>query len=193
MIAPTSNTHQIHIPFGLRPLSQYPLHLVSYISSNLSFLIPIFSLFLYPLYRSKKFTAPLREVARGALWTALVALATSVTQAAIMTALDGQELGWICLGSCDADVTINALALFLFTHLYDQEPIDTVTQPVMCPQSAMPILDTTSEHQQGKISCPFASFQCEGTFVNSMKRRAHISPFYRVRAHETSWPVCDYR
>ena len=152
MIAPTSNTHQNHIPFGLRPLSQCPLHFVSYIFSNLPFLIPIFSLFLYPLYRSRKLTTPLRKLAKRTLCAALVALVTSAANIAILTALHGQQLGWVCLGSCGTDVIINALAFFFVTRSYDdtasKEPIDTVTQ--IRRQSVMPI----PEHQQGKISCP---------------------------------------
>ena len=162
MITPTSNTHQIRIPFGLRPLSQCPLHLVSYIFSNLPFLIPIISLFLYPLYRSSKLTTPLRKLAQRTLCAALVALLTSATNIAILTSHHGQEFGWICLGSCCTDVIINALALFFVTRSYDdtgpQEPINTVSQPVIRHQSVMPI-PHTSEHQQGKISCPFASSQ----------------------------------
>ena len=42
------------------------------------------------------------------------------------------EFGWVCLGSCGADVTTNALALFFVTSSYDDTaPHDTVTQPVI--------------------------------------------------------------
>ena len=149
---------QFHIPFGLRPLSQRPLHCVSPIS-------PHFfshrsrpansSLFLYPLYRSHKLTAPLRRLAKRTLWAALVALVTSATNVAVLMVLHGQELGWVCLGSCTADVTINALALFFVTGSYDdpqpQKPIDTVSTPVVRRRSAMPILQTASAHQPGKF------------------------------------------
>ena len=196
MITPMSNTHQIHIPFGLRPLSQCPLHLVGYIFSNLPFLIPIFSLFLYPLYWFHMLSTPLRKLARRTLWATLVALVTSATNVTILTVLNGQELGWVCLGSCGIDVIINALALFFVTHSYGdtvpEGPTNAVTQSVIRRRSVMPVLHT-SEHQQGKISCPFASSQWKGTLVNSMERRAHMSRFCRVPSHGTSWTVCEYR
>jgi hypothetical protein len=66
--------------------------------------------------------------------------------------LHGQELGWVCLGSCGADVTINALALFFVTGSYDdpqpQKPFDTVSAPVRR-RSTMPILQTGSGRQPG--------------------------------------------
>ena len=87
-------------------------------------------------------------------WAALVALVTSVINIAVLTILNGQELGWVCLGSCTADVTINALALFFVTGSYGdpQKPIDTVPTPV-------PILQTSSIHPPGNFSCPFIRCQ----------------------------------
>ena len=112
------------------------------------------SLFLYPLYRSHKLTAPLRKLSIRTLWAALVALLTSAANIAILTLLHGQELGWVCLGSCTADVTVNALALFFVTGSYDdpppQKPIDNVSVPVSR-RSAMPILQPASVHQPGNF------------------------------------------
>ena len=78
---------------------------------------------------------------------------TSATNVAILMVLHGQELGWVCLGSCGADVTINALALFFVTGSYDDppplKPFDTVSAPIVRRRSAMPILQTGSAHQPG--------------------------------------------
>jgi hypothetical protein len=46
---------------------------------------------------------------------ALVALITSTVNMLILTLMHGEELGWVCLGSCSADVIVNALALFWVT------------------------------------------------------------------------------
>jgi hypothetical protein len=111
------------------------------------------ALFVYPLYHSHKLTPPLRRLAKRTLWAALVALVTSATNVAILMVLHGQELGWVCLGSCTADVTVNALALFFVTGSYDdpqpQKPIDTVSVPVRR-RSAQPILQTASAYQPGQ-------------------------------------------
>ena len=153
----------------------------------------ISSLFLYPLYRSQKLTPPLRRLAKRTLWAALVALVTSATNVAVLMVLHGQEFGWVCLGSCTADVTINALALFFVTGSYDdpqpQKPIDTVTAPVIRRRSAMPILQTSSAHQPGNFSSPFISMP--GTLVNNEMEFSDISSFCPFPGHWTSWPVYD--
>lgn len=46
---------------------------------------------------------------------ALVALATSSVNIIILATLDGKQLGFVCLASCAADVTVNALVLFWVT------------------------------------------------------------------------------
>jgi hypothetical protein len=126
---------------------------VSFILFTFSNPLPSSSLFVYPLYHSHKLTPPLRRLAKRTLWAALVALVTSATNVAILMVLHGQELGWVCLGSCTADVTVNALALFFVTGSYDdpqpQKPIDTVSVPVRR-RSAQPILQTASAYQPGK-------------------------------------------
>lgn len=128
------------------------LHLIPFLIFS-SLTSSFFSLFLFPLYRSHNLTVPLKRLAQRTLWAALVALITSATNVAILMVLHGQELGWVCLGSCGADVTINALALFFVTGSYDepppQKPFDTVSAPVMRRRSAMPILQTGSARQPG--------------------------------------------
>ncbi len=128
----------------------------------------ISSLFLYPLYRSEKLTAPLRQLAKR-----------TPTNVAVLMVLHGQELGWVCLGSCTADVTINALALFFVTGSYDdpqpQKPIDTVSTPVVRRRSALPILQTSSVHQPGNSSPPFISML--GSLINNDMEYRDVSSF----------------
>ena len=51
----------------------------------------------------------------------------------VLTVMHGQQLGWVCLGSCGTDVTINALALYFVTGSVDeaasQIPLDHVASP----------------------------------------------------------------
>lgn len=44
-----------------------------------------------------------------------MALTTSSVNIIILASLDGKQLGWVCLGACATDVTINALVLFWVT------------------------------------------------------------------------------
>jgi hypothetical protein len=44
-----------------------------------------------------------------------VALTTSTINIAVLTLLDGTELGWVCLAACAADVAVNSLAVFWVT------------------------------------------------------------------------------
>ncbi|KAK7062777.1 hypothetical protein VNI00_000266 [Paramarasmius palmivorus] len=45
-----------------------------------------------------------------------VALTTSTVNVAVLTHLHGEELGWLCLGSCAVDVIVNAVAIFWVTR-----------------------------------------------------------------------------
>ncbi|PCH36122.1 hypothetical protein WOLCODRAFT_108258 [Wolfiporia cocos MD-104 SS10] len=73
------------------------------------------SLFLYPLYRSTFRSARVREVAKRTTWAAAVALTTSCVNILVLTLMKGEQLGWVCLGSCGTDVVVNAIALFWVT------------------------------------------------------------------------------
>ncbi|PVG04174.1 hypothetical protein CPB86DRAFT_778427, partial [Serendipita vermifera] len=76
-------------------------------------------MFLYPVYNSTNLTPRLKTVAKRTLGAALVALLTSAVNVCVLTILHGQELGWICLASCGADTTVNALAIFVVTASVD--------------------------------------------------------------------------
>ncbi|KAG9041752.1 hypothetical protein FS837_011809 [Tulasnella sp. UAMH 9824] len=70
------------------------------------------TLFVYPLLGSKV-SPRLRQVASRTLVASTAALVTSCANIAVLTILHGRELGWVCLSSCGADVTINALAIYV--------------------------------------------------------------------------------
>jgi hypothetical protein len=111
---------------GLRHLASIPL--ISY-----DLYVPVFSaesdswqlhsftnvllttLFLFPLWQSPNLSPRVRRIATRTTLAALVALATSTTNMLILTLMHGEQLGWVCLGSCGADVVGNALALFWVT------------------------------------------------------------------------------
>ncbi|KAL7412530.1 hypothetical protein BDY24DRAFT_415913 [Mrakia frigida] len=95
---------------GLKPFASIPL-----LSYDLFLNVFLTSLFVVPILR-QKFTNPkIRGVAVRAMIAALVALTTSSVNIAILTLMHGKQLGFVCLSSCGADVTINALVLFYAT------------------------------------------------------------------------------
>ncbi|CAE6435777.1 unnamed protein product [Rhizoctonia solani] len=94
---------------GLRPFSSIAL-----LSYDLFTNVFLNAMFLWPLLRSKLINYRLRVVARRTLVAAVAALATSITNVAVLTVLK-HELGWVCLGSCTTDVTLNALVIFWLT------------------------------------------------------------------------------
>ncbi|CAE6516528.1 unnamed protein product [Rhizoctonia solani] len=94
---------------GLKPFSSLTL-LVYDLCMN----VFLNAMFLWPLLRSKLINPRLRAVARRTLVAAVAALATSIINIAILTAMK-QQLGWVCLGSCGTDVTLNAMVIFWVT------------------------------------------------------------------------------
>ncbi|KAG8680652.1 hypothetical protein FRC09_018066 [Ceratobasidium sp. 395] len=73
------------------------------------------AMFIWPLARSKLINPRLKAVATRTLVAAFAALTTSTLNIAILTVMHGQQLGWVCLGSCGTDVTVNAIVLFWVT------------------------------------------------------------------------------
>ncbi|KAH7340965.1 hypothetical protein B0J17DRAFT_766877 [Rhizoctonia solani] len=94
---------------GLKPFSSLTL-LVYDLCMN----VFLNAMFLWPLLRSKLINPRLRAVARRTLVAAVAALATSIINIAILTAMK-EQLGWVCLGSCGTDVTLNAIVIFWVT------------------------------------------------------------------------------
>ncbi|KIK71445.1 hypothetical protein GYMLUDRAFT_79504 [Collybiopsis luxurians FD-317 M1] len=72
-------------------------------------------LFLWPVFRANLTNPRLKRVAVRTLFASGVALTTSCVNMLVLAMLRGHERGWVCLGSCGADVIINALAIFWVT------------------------------------------------------------------------------
>ncbi|KAG9077062.1 hypothetical protein FS749_011105 [Ceratobasidium sp. UAMH 11750] len=72
-------------------------------------------MFLWPLFRSRLVNPRIRKLAMRTLVAAGAALTTSTINIAVLTIMHGQQLGWVCLGSCGTDVMMNALVLFWVT------------------------------------------------------------------------------
>ncbi|CAE6459053.1 unnamed protein product, partial [Rhizoctonia solani] len=94
---------------GLEPFSS-----ISLLAYDLFINVFLNVMFLWPLLRSRITSRQLVKVARRNMVAAVVALATSVTNLALLTVLR-HELGWVCLGSCAVDVTLNAIVIFWLT------------------------------------------------------------------------------
>ncbi|KAG8726636.1 hypothetical protein FRC11_014766 [Ceratobasidium sp. 423] len=77
-------------------------------------------MFLWPLFRSRLSNPKIRKMAMRTLVAAFAALTTSTINIAVLTIMHGQQLGWVCLGSCGTDVTVNALVLFWVTDSVSQ-------------------------------------------------------------------------
>ncbi|KAF8603698.1 hypothetical protein BDV93DRAFT_493259 [Ceratobasidium sp. AG-I] len=82
-------------------------------------------MFLWPLFRSRLSNPRIRKVALRTLVAAAAALTTSTINIAVLTIMHGQQLGWVCLGSCGTDVTVNALVLFWVTDNVGQSADNT--------------------------------------------------------------------
>ncbi|KAJ3779006.1 hypothetical protein FB446DRAFT_711801 [Lentinula raphanica] len=85
---------------------------VSLIVYDMSLNIFLTAMFLWPLWKSHPMSPRLRSIAKRTLYGASTSLISSMINIAILFLLGGNELGWICISSCVADVTINSLALF---------------------------------------------------------------------------------
>ncbi|KAF7292532.1 hypothetical protein MKEN_01472200 [Mycena kentingensis (nom. inval.)] len=95
---------------GLKPTASLPL-----LSYDLYINVLLTTLFIWPILRSKHSTMQMRGVATRTLIAAGVALTTSTVNIAVLTILHGNELGWVCLGSCSTNVIFDAATLFYCT------------------------------------------------------------------------------
>ncbi|KAG8733391.1 hypothetical protein FRC11_006582, partial [Ceratobasidium sp. 423] len=123
---------------GLKPFSSLTL-LVYDLCMN----IFLNAMFLWPLLRSKLINPRLRAVARRTLVAAVAALATSIINIAILTAMKHQ-LGWVCLGSCGTDVTLNAVVIFWVTMPMPDAPAGSHTARMA--QQSSSYVKPPSEH-----------------------------------------------
>ncbi|CAE6475645.1 unnamed protein product [Rhizoctonia solani] len=92
-------------------------------------------MFLWPLFRSRLSNPRIRKMATRTLVAAFAALTTSTINIAVLTIMHGQQLGWVCLGSCGTDVTVNALVLFWVTDNISQGGSEN-TPGTHCPTAA---------------------------------------------------------
>jgi len=110
---------------------------VSLLSYDLFINVLLTSLFLWPLLRSRFLNLRIRRVATRTLLAAGAALTTSTVNIAVLTIQNGEQLGWVCLGSCGTDVLFNALAIYWVTggsgaSRPTTTPVDT-TQKILAP------------------------------------------------------------
>ncbi|CAE6426031.1 unnamed protein product [Rhizoctonia solani] len=159
---------------GLKPFA-----LISLLSYDLFTNVFLNTMFLWPLLRSKLVNSHLRAVARRTLVAAVAALATSITNLAVLLVLK-HELGWVCLGSCTTDVTLNALAIFWVTMPNaDNFPTESA-RPGQLPghQQSPPYNKPDNEqmgHKLGSVKNPIVIFAPPATqkLRSSLSNTAH--------------------
>lgn len=117
---------------GLKNYATIPL-----ISYDLFLNVFLTAMFVWPLWRSNIVNLRLKKVAIRTLYGAIVSLTTSAVNVAVLTALKGEEYGWVCLGSCVTDVALNAMALTWVTAK-SSNSIQTATVD----QIPLPTMDT---------------------------------------------------
>ncbi|KAF5355530.1 hypothetical protein D9758_006362 [Tetrapyrgos nigripes] len=88
-------------------------------------------LFLWPLLKSKFVNPRTYDVARRTLVSAMVALAISIVNTAVLAAWHGTEREWMFLACCTTDIIFNSLALFWVTR---DSPEDRLTSNKNAPR-----------------------------------------------------------
>lgn len=79
--------------------------------------------FIIPLRRSS--FAKSRKLARNSVVAAIAALITSACNFVILSVQHGEQLSWVCLGSCGLDVFANASIIFFITSIKSEAEFDT--------------------------------------------------------------------
>ncbi|CAE7206809.1 unnamed protein product [Rhizoctonia solani] len=69
-------------------------------------------LFVAPLVRSTIRSARLKVIARKAIVATSIGLLTTIVNGFVLYGLGGEEIIWVCLGGCAADVVINAVVMY---------------------------------------------------------------------------------
>lgn len=126
---------------------------------------------------------------------ALVALATSSVNIIILATLDGKQLGFVCLASCAADVTVNALVLFWVTAGGHRESNHkhTLTLPTLhLPVSFVRDLSQRTETDPEQLGHPSLKDREDATAAKSLSLKGSEIQFcsspYPHRHHFS----CDY-
>ncbi|KDN37517.1 hypothetical protein RSAG8_10116, partial [Rhizoctonia solani AG-8 WAC10335] len=115
-------------------------------------------MFLWPLFRSRLSNPKLKRMAMRTLVAAFAALTTSTINITVLTIMQGQQLGWVCLGSCGTDVLVNALVLFWVTDNISQTGSENAPG-THCPTAApgAPVISNQSSAvEEGMKSPTFA-------------------------------------
>jgi hypothetical protein len=95
---------------GLKFVASAPL-----LAYDLFITLLLTSLFVWPLLRKRFRNNTIKRLTIRTLISSFIALATSCVNVLVLIMMHGRQRGWICLGSCSADVVVNALALFWVT------------------------------------------------------------------------------
>jgi len=143
-------------------------------------------LFLWPVVRSSARNTRVWRLALRTLWSALLALTTSCVNILILTLMHGRQLGWVCLGSCGADVVVNALVIYWVTSKTSESYSRTPTVPGFVSKSDDP------EHGRGASKVLFklgSSRRASPVGVTSMQIRVTTE---RVDEHAASASESEY-
>lgn len=133
-------------------------------------------MFLWPLFRSRLSNPRIRRMALRTLVAALAALTTSTINIAVLTIMHGRQLGWVCLGSCGTDVTMNALVLFWVTDHVSGSLTDNTPGTQHCPTSA-------PGPGAGPVSNQSLQVVDDGTLKSPVRFGVPESPFDRAFPH----------
>ncbi|KAF9269234.1 hypothetical protein L218DRAFT_428406 [Marasmius fiardii PR-910] len=112
---------------GLKPIGSIPL-----LTYDLYINLFLTVLFFWPLFRNGHLSPRVKRLAVRTLVASIASLTTSTVNIAVLTARNGREYGWVCLGSCSADVIVNAVALYWATlpqHQRQRAPIMSIVGP----------------------------------------------------------------
>ncbi|CAE6461285.1 unnamed protein product [Rhizoctonia solani] len=89
-------------------------HTASLVFMSYDIALNIFLTFLFvaPLVRSTIRSARLKVIAIRAMVATAIGLVTTIVNGFILFALGGEEIIWVCLGGCAADVVVNAVVIY---------------------------------------------------------------------------------
>jgi len=138
---------------GLRKIAS--LSLLSY---DLFINLLLTTLFLWPLFRARFLSSRIKRVALRTLLAAGVALTTSTVNIAVLTILNGEQLGWVCLGSCGTDVLFNAMAIYWVTA--------TVVRPTTTTTADTKSRSVPDNADSNRRSVPYALPSVNGSIPN---------------------------
>lgn len=103
---------------GLKLFATVPMLIV-----DLAVNVFLTSAFIIPLRRSSFEKA--RKLARNSVIAAVAALVTSAVNFIVLSVQHGEQLSWVCLGSCGLDVFANASIIFFITSIKAESDFDT--------------------------------------------------------------------